>query len=66
MLVASRAAVYNADNHPSVKKGEKSADEILTQLLKNFEGGAAKADKDGNVTQQEFEGTRAFVAKIKV
>lgn len=50
--------VYNASNHPDVKAGKKTEDEILGEFLSTFEthhsvmkGGVGL---DGNVTQEEF------------
>ncbi|GMH63593.1 hypothetical protein TrST_g272 [Triparma strigata] len=42
---------YNADKHPDVISGSKTADEVLREFLDTFDVGGVK---DGKVTKQEF------------
>ena len=52
--------VYNAKNHPDVKQGNKTEQEVIQDFLETFEvhrtlsKGDAKSKKDGNVTLNEF------------
>jgi Ca2+-binding EF-hand superfamily protein len=51
--------VYNAKNHPDVKAGKKTEDEILCEFLDTFEDHFAdmkgNADsRNGSITMQEF------------
>jgi len=49
--------VYNAKQHPDVKSGKKTEDEIMLEFLDTFEvhhGMKNPNDRDGKVTQQEF------------
>lgn len=46
--------IYNASQHPDVKKGKKSERQVLTEFLNNFEG--TSGNKDGKVTLDEFIG----------
>lgn len=47
------AHLYNAKAHPSVLKGEKTQDEVLTEFLNGFESGG---NSDGAVSWQEWQG----------
>lgn len=44
--------VYNARSHPQVVAGNMTEEQVLTELLDNFDVGGTK---DGQVTLQEFE-----------
>lgn len=53
--------VYNAKNHPDVKKGKKTEKEVLNDFLETFEvhrtlskSDATSKKKDGRVTLSEF------------
>ena len=41
MRVVSFAGVYHVEKHPDVVEGKKTAEEVLSNLLKSMEGGAA-------------------------
>ena len=43
---------YNADKHPDVMSGKKTADEVLREFLDTFDVGG---EKDGKVTRNEFQ-----------
>ena len=48
---------YNAKNHPDVKKGKKTEEEVLAEFLDTFEIHHAMKhpeDRDGKVTLKEF------------
>ena len=52
---------YNASNHPDVKSGKKTEDEVLLDFLETFEvhrslsrGDKASAKGDGKVSINEF------------
>lgn len=54
-------SVYNARNHPDVKKGKKTEEEVIQDFLETFEvhrslskGDAASKKGDGQVTFNEF------------
>ena len=44
--------VYNADRHPDLIAGKRTAESVLKEFLLNFEG--PNGDKDGTVTEDEF------------
>lgn len=46
--------VYDAKQHPSVKKGEKTEDQVLGEFLNGFEG--ARGNQDGQITIDEWTG----------
>lgn len=55
--VSDIKSCYNAKQHPDVKKGEKTEDEILAEFLDTFEAHHAlkhPEDRDGKVTLIEF------------
>ena len=48
---------YNAKEHPDVKQGKKTEDEVLTEFLDTFEVHHSMKhpeDRDGKVTLKEF------------
>ncbi|GMH90085.1 hypothetical protein TL16_g11660 [Triparma laevis f. inornata] len=49
---AEVVGAYNADKHPDVISGKKTADEVLREFLDTFDVGGVK---DGKVTRKEFE-----------
>lgn len=55
--VSDIKSAYNAKNHPDVKKGEKTEEEVLAEFLDTFEvhhGLKHPEDRDGKVTLREF------------
>jgi len=48
---------YNADQHPEVRSGKKTADEVLYEFMETFEAHHNLKDKsryDGKITYEEF------------
>ena len=54
LTVDDIAPYYNAAEHPSVKAGDKTEQQILEELLMGFEG--RSGDRDGTVTLNEWVG----------
>lgn len=55
---------YNAKNHPDVKAGKKTEDEVLSQFVKVYEGD--RSNGDNQITQEEFaEYYRGLSANIE-
>jgi len=57
LTVADLEGIYNASQHPDVREGRKTEEEVLTEFLSSFEGsGAAGAGTagDGTVSKTEF------------
>ena len=48
------ANLYNADKHPEVQAGKKTAEEVFREFLDTFDGGQGH-EKDGEVHLDEFE-----------
>ena len=51
-------SLYNAKQHPDVKKGKKTEDEVLTEFMETFQIHASikgKGVKDTNITREEFQ-----------
>ena len=49
---------YNAKQHPDVKKGKKTEDEVLAEFMETFQIHASikgKGVKDTNITREEFQ-----------
>lgn len=57
LTVADLTGIYNTEQHPDVREGKKTAEEVMEEFLSSFEGsGAASAGTagDGTVTKTEF------------
>ena len=52
-------SVYNADKHPDVLSGKRTANEVLREFLDTFDVGGVH---DGKVTRQEFENYYANIS----
>eukprot|EP01038_Epipyxis_sp_PR26KG_P014144 gene14144-18982_t len=59
VTVDDMKGVYNGKNHPQVITGEKTENQVLLELLENFDVGGTK---DGVVTREEFENYYANIS----